>query len=137
MNAMANDTFTPLGVPIWHDPALLTLSALAGCFSDAFHHDACTLLSSRSQYAKKVASECEWTRFTGHAGIPTFHIPRSIHFPYKGWADSGGLSESETRRLIHFVWPEGEPVKCERRHHHQVGRSTSHVYSSCGTWSAP
>tara|TARA_B110001452_G_scaffold265067_1_gene269130 strand:- start:2081 stop:2209 length:129 start_codon:yes stop_codon:yes gene_type:complete len=41
--------------------------------------------------------------------MPALRIPPSKHYPYRGWADSGGLSEAISEHLVSFVFPEGEP----------------------------
>ena len=53
--------------------------------------------------AKRALARCEAER---RAGAP--YLAQLSHAGYKGWADSGGLSEASTQHLVSFLFPQGD-----------------------------
>lgn len=114
LNAIANDTFSRVGIPVWHEPPLLTLSAPSQAFSDAIHHDACTLASARTKqklHPKKYLADCEAARRRGlvfHSTRAEAEANWALERANSRWSETGGLSEAITSRLLQFLFPHGD-----------------------------
>ena len=92
LNEAARKALAPLGVTIWEEPALLTLSAPLGSFRDPVHHDACGAGSDRVDGSR--GSKCGAIRRKG--GEVRVH-------PTPSWTRTGGLSEAITDTFFDLV----------------------------------
>jgi len=94
LNEAARSTLAPLGVKIWEEPALLTLSAPLGAFRDPQHHDACGAGSDRHDGSR--GSRCAAARRKGEGGAHANPADAT-------WARMGGLSEAITDTFFDSV----------------------------------
>ena len=92
LNEAARSALAPLGVIIWEEPALLTLSAPLGAFRDPQHHDVCGAGSDRHDRSR--GSRCAAARRKGEG------FARPVDAT---WARMGGLSEAITDTFFDSV----------------------------------